>query len=853
MQAEMIDHIRFTALSPETIKRMSVAKIVVADTCNDDGYPIDGGLLDQRLGVIDPGLKCKTCGGKVKTCPGHFGHIELVRPTIHPEFAKTIYLLMQVTCDECNRILLNSDQIEDLKPALEHLVKSNDDTEVALLGGIVGAMEIQDKGLLMIKKLKSVKKCPHCGALQHKIKLERPTFFYMDGRRMKPDEIRDRLSKVTNDDLSVIGMEGTMTRPEWFVVTDMLVPPVNIRPSITLESGERSEDDLTHKLLDIIRTNQRLEQDIDAGAPQIIIDDLWELLQYQVTTYFNNETPGVPVARHRSTRPLKTLAQRLKGKEGRLRYNLSGKRVNFSARTVISPDNNLSINEIGIPRKIAENLSIPIYVTKWNIEYAKGLLVSKEYPLATNHISKLGIRKRISDVNREELLAALQVGDIIERQLVDGDIVLFNRQPTLHRMSIMAHSVRVLPGKTFRMNLNATVPYNADFDGDEMNLHVPQTLEAQAEARFLMTPQALILSPRDGMPVMFAEEDTISGLYMLTRDGAAFTKEEAARMLASIGIFELPKPEKDGRYSGKAIFSMILPDDLDLETTGHNKAVIKKGKLISGHIGGGLVDGKGQLILELFSRYGPSEARLLLDRVIKLSMRAIYISGITISLRDYYNDDALNRQRAAVIKEVEAKAEDLYVKYKDKSLDLLPGLTRKQTYEMETFATLNIARSLIEKTLRSTLTNENNAMLMVAINSRGSILNLVQTSMFLGQQAVRGERPSRGYSKRVLPYFRNGAHVPEARGFVKSNFLNGLSFVDYYMHAMGARDSGIGKPLMTADSGYLQRRLINALQDFHVVSDGSVRDASGAIIQTAYGGDKIDPTMVVISKKKYTK
>ena len=158
------------------------------------------------------------------------------------------------------------------------------------------------------------------------------------------------------------------------------MPPVNVRPIITLETGERSEDDLTHKLVDIMRINQRLEQNINAGAPQIIIDDLWELLQYHVTTYFNNETSGIPPARHRSGRALKTLAQRLKGKEGRFRYNLSGKRVNYSARTVICVDPSIDIDEVGVPQAIAEKLTVPFYVTEWNIEEAKKLLREERVP-----------------------------------------------------------------------------------------------------------------------------------------------------------------------------------------------------------------------------------------------------------------------------------------------------------------------------------------------------------------------------------------------------------------------------------------------------------------------------------------
>lgn len=832
MQAEMIDHIRFTAISPETIKKMSVAKIVVADTCNDDGYPIDGALLDQRMGVIDPGLKCKTCGGRPKTCPGHFGHIELVRPVMHPEFAKGVYLLLSATCESCHRILLNEKQIEELKPDIERIV-SEEESETTT--------EAQGKSLNTIKRLKTVKKCPHCNAVQHKLKFERPTFFYMEGNKMKPDEIRDWMSKISNEDLALLRIDGTATRPEWFVVTTLLVPPVNIRPSITLESGERSEDDLTHKLLDIIRTNQRLEQDIDAGAPQIIIDDLWELLQYQVTTYFNNETPGVPVARHRSTRPLKTLAQRLKGKEGRVRYNLSGKRVNFSARTVITPDNNIDLNEIGVPRRIAENLSVPFYVTKWNFEPAKQFLANTSYPLVTNHISKGGIRKRVTETNRAELLAALQPGDILERQLVDGDIVLFNRQPTLHRVSMMAHRVRVLDGKTFRMHLSACIPYNADFDGDEMNLHVPQTIEAQAEAAYLMSVQKLLISARDGMPIMFCEEDTISGLYMLTKDGAFFTKDEAARMLASVGIFELPKPTRSG-YLGRAIFSMILPDGLNLEAmVKGNKVVIKNGQLTEGYIGSGFVDGRGLLLLEIFDKYGYDAAQRFINNATKLSMRSVYMSGVTISLKDYYNTDEMKKSKERVIAEVKANVGAILKRYRGKAIEPLPGYTRKQTYELETFTTLNVARDMVDKALRGQLSMQNNAMLMTAIKSRGTSLNLVQTSMFLGQQSVRGERPSRGYTRRVLPYFRKNDPDPQAHGFVKSSFLNGLDFLDYYMHAMGARDSAVGKPLMTADSGYLQRRLINAMQDFYVEKDLSVRDASGAVVQTIYGGDGIDP------------
>jgi len=846
MQAETIDHIKFTTISPQSIKKMSVARLIVPDTYNDEGYPIDGGLVDQRLGVIDPGLRCKTCGGRVKTCPGHFGHIELVRPVVHPEFAKTIYSLLQSTCYNCHRILITDQQSEEVKSAIKSIVVEEDKTAV------LTNVEDQDNRIQLLKKLKSVKKCPFCGTVQRKLKLERPTFFYVDNNKLKPDEMRDWLSKISDDDLRGIGIDPVATRPEWFVITVLLVPPVNVRPSITLESGERSEDDLTHKLVDIMRINQRLEQDIDAGAPQIIIDDLWELLQYQVTTYFNNETPGIPVARHRSTRPLKTLAQRLKGKEGRLRYNLSGKRVNFSARTVVSPDASLTINQVGVPLRIAETLTVPIFVTKWNIELAKKFVENTSYPTVLNVITREGIRKRLTDTNREEILKSIQPGYIVERQLVDGDIGLMNRQPTLHRLSIMAHKIKVLPGRTMRIHVSACLPYNADFDGDEMNLHVPQSLEAQAESRYLMQPKDLILSPRDGKPIMAIEEDELIGMFYLTREGATFSKDEACLLLATVGIYELPKPEKKGVYSGKDIFSKLLPEDLDFEgKSGNQTLVIKKGKIVEGMVSESFVgESNGSLILKIFEDYGPDFTTDFLLNMAKMSVRVTAFSGTTVSIRNYYNSDQINKELGKIVEDVQGKAQSLVKKYNEKKLDSLPGYTMRETLEMEVMAELEGARTMAAKALNKNIGPENSTMLMAMVKARGNIMQFVQTSMLLGQQAVRGKRPSRGYSGRVLPYFKRNDKTPEAKGFVTSSFSTGLKPIEFFMHAMGSRDSAMSKSLVIAQSGYLQRRLVNAMQDFYVDENASVKDASGSLIETIYGGDGIDPTKEKLLKTK---
>ncbi|MEM3180801.1 MAG: DNA-directed RNA polymerase subunit A' [Candidatus Micrarchaeaceae archaeon] len=835
MKPEAVKAIKFGVFSPEQIRKMSVAKLTVPDTYNEDGYPIDNGLLDQRLGVIEPGLVCKTCGGRAKECPGHFGHIDLVRPVIHAEFAKIIYMLLRSTCQKCHRILLDDEQIEQFKVVISRELNKESDEETVSFDNA-------------IKGLKNIRKCPHCGAEQKKLSFSVPTYFNIGDRRLKPDEMRDMLAKIPNEDLKLLGIDSSVSRPEWLILEALLVPPVNVRPSITLESGERSEDDLTHKLVDIIRINQRLEQNINAGAPQIIIDDLWELLQYHVTTYFNNETSGIPPARHRSGRALKTLAQRLKGKEGRFRYNLSGKRVNFSARTVISPDGFIDIDQLGVPQAIAEELTMPFYVTEWNLDKAKELLKKTEYPMAINVILPDGKRKRVLDANREDLLKALMPGQIIERQLQDGDFVLFNRQPSLHRMSIMAHRVKVVSGKTFRLNDCAAAPYNADYDGDEMNLHVPQSLEAQAEAKHLLAVQKQVFSPRDGRAIITGEQDAIVGLYLLTNDNTYLDITEASHLLSLVGITELPKEAKKGLYSGKSIFSMLLPKDFDYsEKKGSSIFKISKGILETGVITKSTLGEGSNLLVAIGKRYDETVLKKFITNSARMGYAFATLAGVTIGIREYVLDKSIEEEGQKILSKMYDSVNKLIEQYKSGKLEPLLGLTPRESLEQLIMVELNLARSAADEIISKRVPSDNFAMVLANSGARGSTINIAWISMFMGQQApISGGRIYRGYmTRRLLPIMQEGSLAPDDHGFIASNFLHGITPSQLLMHANGARATLIHKGLLTGRSGYLYRRLSNAMQDYYVYYDLSVRDPSNNIVETIYGGDGIDPTKVL--------
>jgi DNA-directed RNA polymerase subunit A' len=855
--SKRIGSVKFACLSPDEVRKMSATKIITADTYDDDGFPIDMGLMDPHLGVIEPGLRCKTCGHKVDECPGHFGHIDLAMPVIHVGFVKEIKKLLQSTCRSCGRLLLTEAQAKEYKEAMEMVEEMGGDT-----------MDVRLVSKETAKDAASRPVCPHCGAEQLKITLDKPTTFREDGHKLTPKEVRERLERIPDGDLIPLGIDPNACRPEWMVLTALPVPPVTVRPSITLESGDRSEDDLTHKLVDVLRINQRLRENRDAGAPQLIVEDLWELLQYHVTTYFDNQTSGIPPARHRSGRPLKTLVQRLKGKEGRFRSNLSGKRVNFSARTVISPDPGLSINEVGVPIEAARELTLPVYATKSNMEVLKEMVkrgpdpAGEKYLPGVNYVIRPdGRRIRVTDKNAESVAETVQPGYIVERHLMDNDIVLFNRQPSLHRMSMMAHSVRVMPWKTFRLNLCVCPPYNADFDGDEMNLHVLQSDEARAEALILMKVQEHILSPRFGGPVIGAIHDHITGCFLLTHGDSKFTWSETLFMLSRVKHRPVPEPvDVDGAkyWTGKQLFSLVLPEDFRITFRSSicrkcNECMkekcdldayvrIKNGELFCGTIDEKAIGAfKGKIIDKLARDYGSEVGKNVIDNLTRLAIGAIMVRGFTTGIDDEDIPEEARRQIEDVLQDAAKKVDDLVAAYREGILEQLPGRSLEETLEVEVMKVLGRARDEAGQIAGRHLGLENSAVIMARSGARGSMLNLSQMAGCIGQQAVRGERLSRGYWNRTLPHFRKGDLGAQARGFVTNSYKSGLTPTEFFFHSMGGREGLVDTAVRTSRSGYMQRRLINALEDLKLKQDGTVRNTADMVVQFKYGEDGIDP------------
>ncbi|KAG4071920.1 hypothetical protein HA402_006081 [Bradysia odoriphaga] len=645
------------------------------------------------------------------------------------------------------------------------------------------------------------------------------------------------------------------------IVSVLAVPPLSVRPAVQMYGSGKSQDDLTHKLSDIVKANNELKRNVDNQSPSRIIKGNLNLLQYHVATFFNNEIAGIPQATQKSGKPLKTLKSRLTGKEGRIRGNLMGKRVDFSARTVITPDPNLRIDQVGVPRSIAKNLTFPELVTPFNIDAMQELVNRGDtYPGVKYIIRDNGDRIDLRFHPKSSDLH-LRWGYKVERHLRDDDLVIFNRQPSLHKMSMMGHRVKVLPWSTFRMNLSCTSPYNADFDGDEMNLHVPQSLETRAEVENIHITPRQIISPQANKPVMGIVQDTLTAVRKMTKRDVFIEKEQLMNLLMFLNDWDgkIPKPcilKPKPLWSGKQLFSMIIPGRLNVirEHSTHQqeeddgpykwisladtKVLIEESELIMGIVCKQTLGATtGSLLHVCFLELGHEITGKFYGNIQTVINHWLLLEGHSIGIADTIADPRTYDDIRTTIKRAINGVNGVIQKAYNCELEPTPGNTLRQTFENVVNRILNEAREKTGSSAEKSLTDYNNLKAMVVSGAKGSNLNISQVIACVGQQNVEGKRIPFGFCKRTLPHFQKDDFGPEARGFVGNSYLAGLTPTEFFFHAMGGREGLIDTAVKTAETGYIQRRLIKAMESVMVNYDGTVRNSVGQVIQFRYGED----------------
>ena len=574
----------------------------------------------------------------------------------------------------------------------------------------------------------------------------------------------------------------------------------------------------------------------------------------------DNDLPGLPQALQKSGRPLKSIKARLKGKEGRLRGNLMGKRVDFSARTVITPDPNLSLDEVGVPRSIARTMTVCETVTPFNIEKLQKLVQNgpTEHPGARYVIRDDGTRIDLRYARRAGELV-LQKGFKVERHINDGDVVIFNRQPSLHKMSMMGHRVRVMPYSTFRLNLSVTTPYNADFDGDEMNMHVPQSLTTRAEIAEICAVPRQIVSPQSNKPVMGIVQDTLCGIRKFTKRDTFITRDQVMNLLMWIPRWDgkIPMPavlKPVPLWTGKQILSLILPrinligfhsthpdNEKGDISVGDTKVIIEDGQLVTGILCKKTVGSSaGGLIHVIFMEHGPQVCRDFFNDCQTVVNYWLLQHGFSVGIGDTVADNQTMEKINDTIANAKEGVRKIIIQARENKLNCLPGLTLRESFEAEVNKVLNRARDTSGTSAQRSLKEQNNVKQMVVAGSKGSFINISQMTACVGQQNVEGKRIPFGFRHRTLPHFTKDDYGPESRGFVENSYLRGLTPQEFFFHAMGGREGLIDTAVKTAETGYIQRRLVKAMEDVMVRYDGTVRNAGGDILQFCYGEDGMD-------------
>ncbi len=854
MNPSRIIGMQFSILSPDEIRRGSVANIVSRDTYVNN-KPVIGGLFDPRMGVLDPGLICPTDGLNYMQTPGYFGHIELARPIFYIQYLNTVLKILRCICIKCSKLLLSKDKYRHfldiatrnrwLKvfPIASKITRCGDDTCDGC--GCKQPKKIYKEGLATI-----IAEWPNIegiadeeGNIKEKLTM-----------KLTPEIVLKIFRRISDEDVTFMGFSPLYSRPDWMICQVLAVPPPSLRPSVKHDAQQRSEDDISHIIVNIIKANKTLDEKLKQNATAKVLDDWHTVLQYYCATMIDNRIPGVASVAQRSGRALKSVKDRLVGKGGRVRGNLMGKRVDFSARSVITPDPNIKIQELGVPLKIAENITVPEVVNSRNKPFLTKLMLNgpDKYPGAKILEKKSGESVSLRYTDRENI--ELNYGDTLHRHMMDGDAVLFNRQPTLHRMSMMCHIVKVLKrGSTFRLNVAVTKPYNADFDGDEMNLHGPQDCESAVELKLLAAVPRQIISPANNKAIVGIFQDSLLGSFRLTRPNINFDMRQAMNLLMSVPNIN-PKIFKDvgSTISSFELLSEIIPPlsahfsngQPDIGD-GNNIIDIEAGKFLKGQLDkAALGSGSNGLIQSIFNDFGHAAATRFINNLQDVVTDYMKSSSYSVGISDLIANKETNDKIAETIFNKKKAVVELINETHIGAFENKTGKTNEVEFETQVSGLLEGAVSQAGKIGRSSLEKNNRFVIMVSAGSKGSNINISQMISCLGQQNVDGKRIPYGYQDRTLPHYNKFDDTPEARGFIESSFIQGLTPEELFFHAMSGRVGLIDTAVKTSQTGYIQRRLIKSLEDLKFNYDGTVRNGMGKIIQFSYGDDNIDPMKV---------
>ena len=1008
-----IQKIQFGVLSKEDIENMSVCEITRTDLCNPTVGNEDncrGTVYDRAMGFSKnlPGT-CITCNQPYKYCPGHMGHINFSEPIFNPMFFDEIVKYLKCFCHSCGKPLVR----------IEPLVNNN------------FSLKNDNDFKYFLNLCKSTKKCFYCNHAKFDISYDainyEVTLKSIDDSEPKiltPKEAFDNIfSNIDDKILNNLGLDTKMVHPKNFIMHNFPIMPPCARPCVNEIGNSTCDDDLTGRIIDIVKVNNQIK-DIKEKKPLDFHNTAefrtyYSKLKTYVNTFYNNSSGKAQ--RPTTGRPIKAISERLKGKDGRMRKNIMGKRVDYSARTVITPDPNLPFGTLGIPRKIAKILTFPETVTYFNKEYLTTLvnknyasfidrkgshiyvkeksklvdlkegdilyknifLIKQDTPSSvfkfdaktdSLYTKRVKVTQKIIDKNRHKKLSSkyysriirndnttyiskntdvslsvgdilirknyvrvstntngipdtyqkddiivyntnkpitinkqniktfslsandfikrvdknrnkdiflkcknhieLELGDIVHRFLIDGDVVLLNRQPTLHKGSMLAKTIRIFDRKTFSMNLATTKTFNADFDGDEMNIHVPQSYEARTELLLLAASKQNIVSEQGSSPNIAIVQDSLLGARNMTLHNKPLTKQDFMDIVSTIQIndkkvsfayikqkikiykkvFDTFKKSYDHTniYTPKLLISLLLPNDFIYSKSTHANKKLKV-KIHNGILYEGVLDksslgsSHNSIIQKLNTYYNEHIAAEFVSNIQFVTNKWL-MNGNNFSIGI---DDCMvqNQNTLVAIKKINESC-SAYAKA------LSDNFSKNQDHqEIKVMAALNKQRDKSILVVKDDMRSNNRLRQAVDAGSKGDTFNITQTIAALGQQNLKkGRVPKMLRGRRTLPHYpmkesdMNTTQLFESRGFIRHSLTHGLSPQEFFFYSMSGREGICDTAMGTSISGYIQRKLVKLMEDCQVHYDGTVRNSNGSIVQFSYGDNNISCNKLTYAK-----
>ena len=777
----------------DDLRKRSVVGVTTPETFKD-GEPVPQGLFDPAMGPMMPHVTCVTCGQDTKQCLGHFGHYDLHEPVFHPLFMKYALAHCRTHCMSCGA--------------------PKDKIPRCMACGTAW----EQPSLLTRSAQKTCTQCPHTKKTTRTCSCGQP---YLNYSQHKQGYLVASRANTSPQPFLASQFWASPGAEKRYILRTLPIPPPCVRPSnVTGHNTIRGHDDMTIHLVEIIKKNKALAHHVATGALPHVLNLHREHLFTQLSLYMSNSSSSGTDFFKKTSTSMKGIMDRLKGKFGRFRQNLMGKRCNFTARTVVTGDALLGLEDLGVPQSIAETVTKRVHVNHINIDAMRILL-------DTDRIKRIyKTSGHVIDVHFTSSRMELEVGDEVDRILQNGDWVLFNRQPSLHKMSLMAHQVRVLPYSTFRLNLSVTTPYNADFDGDEMNMHVPQTPQATAELQELCRVRYQIISKTNNKPIIGIVQDTLLAAYMCTDDHMSLSYHNALHCLARV-----PQPRMDHippqatHVSGKDLMTCILP------RVNYQKGNVRitQGRLVAGQFKKSILGtSSGSLIHIIVRDCGAAVAVQFIDNLQRTMQQFMLCVGFSIGLSDCF----LSPRAHAQVQDSKRKTLDAYQTLRNNT-----GLTTA-AFEQNANVLLNGSRDKTGNIAISHAGSHNRFNIMRGAGSKGSTINMAQIMACVGQQNVNGQRI--GLDGRTpLPHFQHSASTPLAHGFVGHSYMEGLTPTEFFFHTMAGREGLVDTAVKTAETGYLQRRLVKGLENVKVCYDGTVRDGE-AVLQWQFGEDALD-------------